>query len=170
MNQLRKRYECDPPLAGTTVRLTAHCFCNPELSAPIPAAVPGVSIPFMSWRVPSNVDSGGTLCNVPPLLLHERLNAISFDGIMDKIYFFAFCVRNKLVMQRLFGFRSLPLDCWICSVLLSYSSSRPILSNVSRSKYSNSISLRNAIVFSPVSRHQIITPCKLQWLRATIRI
>ena len=34
----------------------------------------------MSWRIPPDVNSGGTLRNVPPLLSHRSLYAVSFDG------------------------------------------------------------------------------------------
>jgi len=36
----------------------------------------------MSWRIPPDVNSGGTLRNVPPLLSHRSLYAVSFDGYL----------------------------------------------------------------------------------------
>ena len=53
---------------------------NSSRSQPIPAAVPGASTLWISWRIPPDVNSGGTLRNVPPLLSHRSLYAVSFDG------------------------------------------------------------------------------------------
>ena len=64
----------------TTAGLTTRCFCNPELLLPIPAAVPDALALWMSRHIPPNVNSSGTFRNVPLLLSHRSLFAISFDG------------------------------------------------------------------------------------------
>ena len=49
--------------------------------------MPGASTLWMSWRIPPDVNSGGTLRNVPPLLSHRSLYAVSFDGYAYPFYF-----------------------------------------------------------------------------------
>ena len=46
----------------------------------------------MSWRIPPDVNSGGTLRNVPPLLSHRSLYAVSFDG-----YGAPMCYDNSII-------------------------------------------------------------------------
>ena len=52
----------------------------------------------MSWRIPPDVNSGGTLRNVPPLLSHRSLYAVSFDGYEKDIKKGAFWL-EKAAMQ-----------------------------------------------------------------------
>ena len=40
----------------------------------------GASTLWMSWRIPPDVNSGGTFRNFPPLLSHVCPAALSFDG------------------------------------------------------------------------------------------
>jgi len=63
----------------------------------------------MSWRIPPDVNSGGTFRNVPPLLSHRSLYAVCFDGyvasltkVLTETEFYAFA-EKALVLPEVKG-------------------------------------------------------------------